>query len=454
MLKRIFSSQLRINMASGTITTVINSVTLVVAFPIYLHFLGYDRYGLWLVLTTVLSFAQLGNLGISKAVMKLVAEEYGCGDIEGIQRCVMTALSLLFLSGMIVLVIILVFKNQIIAAFRLTGENAEMISILLPYIGCLSIYVFMVQALNAVPSGLGRIDLANYIQSLGRIVAVTIATILLYTGRGIESLLIGSAISYIFIHVASFVCIRRIVHIRILRLRNLDILRGKTILRFGSAIIGGSLMNMMLSPFNKLMLSRYAGVSAIPIYEIAYRGSMEVRALVETGLRALMPEISRINANMTTEAKNRILVINKQSIKLILFAGASLFAIVFIFAGVLLKVWLGDKFVEILPYALRILLVASFASLIGVPAYYTHMGQGRIHHCLISHIILSMINLVVVVGYAVISPEMIESRIYYAILLGQCGSTAYLVWQLYLVLYTPNDYNEKRIMNVTTAEKI
>lgn len=441
-------------MASGTITTVINAVTLVVAFPIYLHFLGYDRYGLWLVLTTVLSFAQLGNLGISKAVMKLVAEEYGRGDVEGIQRCVTTALSLLFLSGMIVLGIIMVFKNQIIAAFRLTGENAEMISLLLPYIGCLSIYVFMVQALNAVPSGLGRIDLANYIQSLGRIVAVTIASILLYTGRGIESLLIGNAISYVFIHIASLICIYRIVHIRILQLKNLDIQRGKNILRFGGAVIGGSLMNMMLSPFNKLMLSRYAGVSSIPIYEIAFRGSMEVRSLVEAGFRALMPEISRIGAKMTSEAKERIVAINKQSFKLILFAGAFLFALVFIFAGVLLRVWLGDKFVEILPYTLRILLVASFASLIGVPAYYTHMGQGRVYHCFISHIILSLINVVVVIAYAVISPEMIESRIYYAILLGQCGSTAYLVWQLYLVLYTPNDYNEKRIMNVPTVEKI
>jgi O-antigen/teichoic acid export membrane protein len=454
MLKKIFSSQLRINMASGTITTVINSVTLVVAFPIYLHFLGYDRYGLWLVLTTVLSFAQLGNLGISKAVMKLVAEEYGRGDVEGIQRCVTTALSLLFLSGMIIFGIILVFKYQIIAAFRLTGEDAEMISLLLPYIGCLSVYVFMVQVLNAVPSGLGRIDLANYIQSFGRIVAVTIASILLYSGRGIESLLIGNAVSYVFIHIASFICINRIVHIRILRLKNLDIQRGKIILRFGGAVIGGSLMNMMLSPFNKLMLSRYAGVSSIPIYEIAFRGSMEVRSLVEAGFRALMPEISRIGANMTSEAKDRIMAINKQSFKLILFAGASLFALVFVFAGVLLQLWLGDEFVEILPYTLRILLIASFASLIGVPAYYTHMGQGRVHHCFISHIILSLINVVVVIAYAIISPEMIESRIYYAILLGQCGSTAYLVWQLYLVLYTPNDFNEKRIINMPTAEKI
>ncbi len=64
-------------MASGVVVTVINAVAMMAAFPIYLHFLGYEKYSVWLVLATVLSFAQLGNLGIGQAVMKLVAEEYG-----------------------------------------------------------------------------------------------------------------------------------------------------------------------------------------------------------------------------------------------------------------------------------------------------------------------------------------------------------------------------------------
>jgi hypothetical protein len=43
MIKSILSSQFRINMASGMVTTVINIVVMVVAYPIYLHFLGYEK---------------------------------------------------------------------------------------------------------------------------------------------------------------------------------------------------------------------------------------------------------------------------------------------------------------------------------------------------------------------------------------------------------------------------
>ena len=51
-------------MVSGVAATVLNTVVLAVAYPIYLHFLGYETYGVWLILATVLTFAQLSNLGI------------------------------------------------------------------------------------------------------------------------------------------------------------------------------------------------------------------------------------------------------------------------------------------------------------------------------------------------------------------------------------------------------
>ena len=91
MFKKLFSSQLRINMLSGTATTIVNIIVMAVGYPLYLHFLGYEQYGVWLVLTTVLSFASLGTLGIGTAVMKLVAEEHGRGLPEtaghGIRSC-------------------------------------------------------------------------------------------------------------------------------------------------------------------------------------------------------------------------------------------------------------------------------------------------------------------------------------------------------------------------------
>ena len=114
MIRKLFSSQLRINMVSGVATTVVNVIVLAIGFPIYLHFLGYEKYGVWLVLATVLSFAQLGNLGIGRAIMKLVAEEHGRNNMKGIQQYVATAIGILIISGTLALITIIVLKIQII----------------------------------------------------------------------------------------------------------------------------------------------------------------------------------------------------------------------------------------------------------------------------------------------------------------------------------------------------
>jgi len=429
MIKRFLSSQLRINMASGMATTVVNIAVMAAGYPIYLHFLGYEKYGVWLVLATVLSFAQLGNLGIGQAVMKLVAEDYGRNDIKGIQRYVTTALAILSVSGIIVLSAILAFKTQIIALFKLNDENAEMAAWLLPYIGILSLYVFTVQTLNATLSGLGRMDLANYIQSIGKIAAMAVAAVLLYNGRGIESLLIGNMISYTFIQVASIICIRRIAAIRLLRLDNLDVQRGKHLLSFGGAVFGGSLISMFLSPFNKIMLSRYAGVSTIPVYEIAFNGSMQIRALFEAGLRAMMPEISRIGANVTSYTKDRISQLNYHTMKLIFFFGIPIYGILAILGPSLLRAWLGDRFVETLPEAFRIMLIGTFLSLLCVPAYYTLMGLGRVYHCFLSQVIQGIVNAgivgVIILFVRTISIQTIALAVAFAML----ATSFYVIWQ-------------------------
>lgn len=427
MIKKILSSQLYINMTSGVVTTVINAAVLAVAYRAYLDFLGCKTYGVWLVLATVLTLTQLGDLRLGQAVTKLVAEEYGRGDIKAIQQYVSTALALLCVSGTVTLVTILLLKTQIVAAFKLSNEDARLVLWLLPYIGILCIYVLIVQALNATLSGLGRIDLVNWAQSGRQVVAVVTACSLLYSGRGIESLLIGNTLSYMFVHIISLICIRRIASIRLLRIKNLDTQRCKRLLRFGGGLFGGSFLNMLLHPFNKLMLSRYVGVSAITIYEIAYTGSMQIRALFEVALRALMPEISRIGANMTIQAKNRIAQLNSRFMKLILFVGGPAYAVLMVFAPPLLRIWLGEQFQESLPNAFRIMMFATFFTLVGVPAYYTIIGLGKIRYFLTASVITFGGNFVLVIAYFVMSGQLSVCSIGLCLATSFALSTAYLI---------------------------
>lgn len=417
-------------MVSGVAVTVVNSAMLAVAYPLYLHFLGYEQYGIWLVLSTVLSFAQLGNLGIGPAVTKLVAEEYGRKNLEAVQQYITSALAILVVSGAIVVALILLFRTPIVALFKLSPENAHTVLWLLPYMACLSAYVFVVQAVNAALAGLGRMDLSNYIQTGGRIIAVVVAAVMLFLGRGITSLLVGSTLSYVFVHATSSILVRRIAPIHTFRPHNLDLRRMRRLFRFGGGVFGGTVITILFHPINKILLSQYVGVSSLPAYEIGFNGTMQIRAVVEAGLRALLPEISRISAEMTEAAKLRLSGINHRTVTLIFSFGTPFYAVFFIFAEPLLRVWLGGDFPAVLPSFFRVMLIVSFISLLAVPAYYALLGISQVLPCFLGSVITAAVHFLTLGALWFCTGELTLLFVGYGMLCGMSASTLYLVTRL------------------------
>jgi O-antigen/teichoic acid export membrane protein len=424
---KIAKSQLRINMFSGVTTTLVNVVLTGVSYPVYLHFLGYEKYGVWIVLFTIINFAQLGNLGLGPAVIKLVAEEHGRQNIEGIQNYITTAIMSLLVSGTITMIAILALKPWLISIFKLTGENAQIVDWLLPYMASLSVYVFIVQALSATLSGLARMDLANYSETFGRVIALGVSILMLLAGFGIVSLLIGNIISYVFVHFATYCLIRRIEKFHFIKLTSLDSRCLKKLLKFGGGMFGGSLISMLQGPFNKLLLSRWLGVSSVSIYEIAFNGAMQVRGLFEACFRAISPEISRVSSNMADKGVRKIHAISRGSIKLIWMIGAPVWLLLIIFISPLLKLWLGERFVDSLPIVFQIMLTGTFLSLLGVPSFYIMIGFGRTKQIFMAYVIQSLVNALVVIVIITTGIGLSLYNVAASVALGMGCATLYLI---------------------------
>ncbi len=432
MTDKPIPNQLKKNMFSGAITALIDFVVMALSYKFYLTMLGYDEYGVWLIISTVLGFIQMGgNLGVESAVMKFVAEEYGRDDLMAIQSYVVTALSILILTGTIAAFLILIFKSQILSLFKLTDSNLLIAYKLLPYVGFLCVYAFVTRVLSATLSGLGRMDLVNYIRVMARAALFLVAISFLYSGYGAVSLLIANIISYFIIHIAVTIVLTKKYKLRIFQIRSWDFIRLKKLLRFGIGFVGSSFLVMFISPFNVTMISRYLGPGFVPIYEIAYRGSMQLRGLVEAGFRAIMPEISRLTGKMQKKELIQMKAISKQSLKLVFIFGVPLFLVgIFLVSNTpLLQLWLAEKFVDELNVVLSIMFFSSFLSLIGVPAYYTIVGLGFVRHVVISHIIMSSFNIFMIFLVLFFDLPFSVTVVACVITIAMGLSTVYLVFQ-------------------------
>lgn len=426
---RFFSSRLRRNITTGTASAVASGLIGLVSYPVYLHFLGYERYGIWLVLTTVLTAGQLGNLGMGPALAKLVAEEHACHNTRGIERYLATACGILLLSGGTLLLVILAARQSLIHFFRVAGEAAQLVSWLLPFIGMLSIYVFLVDSMTATLVGLGRMDLASYSQILAQAIAVAIGTVLLASGVGIESLLMASIASYVSMHLVILVLIRRILPLRVLNPADFDIRVIPRLLKISGWVFGGTLVSMLLGPLNKILLAHFSGVATVPVYEIAASSTMRIRSFIDSGLRAMTPEVSALSARMTPPAARRIVAMNHRGLKLILAVGLPSCAFLYIFATLLLKSWLRSAFRSDLPLAFKLMLIGTFISLLGVPAFYSFLGIGESIKCFYAHTVQALTNLLLVVGVIIAVGTITVPLACAATLIAMTASTAYLLWQ-------------------------
>ncbi len=426
LLKNLLKNQLRVNMLSGFVCQGINVAVLVFAYPIYLHYLGPEVFGVWLLLSTVLRFAQLGNLGIHSATIKLVAEEHGREDYASIRQYVSTSIMTLLATGALILTGILIFQEQIIGLFKMEPQYADRALGLLPYIGLLSIYVLVVQTVSATLSGLGRMDLFNYFQSASRMVGLLVSALLLWQGFGLMSLLIGQATSYLLINVLTIIGIRRVAGLRIFSVRAFCAHRLKRILKFGSMVFGSSIIGLLFDPFNKLMISRNLGVGAVPVYDIAFNAGNQIRGLIEMALRPLMPEISRLSSDPSERGKKRLWHINNRGIFFVLLMAGPLYAVILLIAPWLLKTWLGNDFTEDIPPAFRLMLFSTFINLIGIPAYHTLLGLNRARNAVISSLIISGGNFVMVLIIKAITGTVYINWMFAGLILSFTLSTLYL----------------------------
>jgi O-antigen/teichoic acid export membrane protein len=151
-------------------------------------------------------------------------------------------------------------------------------------------------------------------------------------------------------------------------------------------------MNLMLAPLSKMMLARHLGTASVPTFEIAYNIAFRLRGLLESGFRAIMPEVSRLSATDTPEANTRIRSVQRRAEWLVFTAALPMFASVVVFCTPILHLWLRHRYRADIPTAVQILAVGAFLSLLGVPAYHVLLGAGQLKQVLTAHALQASTN--------------------------------------------------------------
>jgi O-antigen/teichoic acid export membrane protein len=382
-------SQLRRNMCASAGLTAVGALIAAVSYPLYLGALGYEKYGLWLVLSTVLSVSQISNLGISQAITKHVAaNQY---DKTAIQEYTTTALAITGLVAVVLWVLSFLLRNPLLAVFHLKPAYLSIAHQVFPLLVLFSAYLFCVDVTNNILNGCGRLDLCIACQILAQLVGFLAALTMISKGMGIMGMLLGNIVGYIVAHIVSWRLVIRCVGGSPFAMGKLRWSRGRDLITFGGWMMGTTVLSLFFNPFNRVAIGKFGTLAEVPIYDIAYSMAVRIRNLFESTQRGLTAEVSRLASIKGHDKMSGVRRLNNKCMLLALAVSP-----VFIVLGVgiepLARVWLGARFdPHIVPVA-RIMLVGGFFSLIGTPGYYILLGLGQARQIFYANVLQSGIN--------------------------------------------------------------
>jgi O-antigen/teichoic acid export membrane protein len=80
---------------AATLARVVQIGTTLITVPLTLKYLGNERFGLWMTISSVLAMAAFADFGIGNGVLNTVAKAYGRDDMEGVRKAVSSGFAVL-----------------------------------------------------------------------------------------------------------------------------------------------------------------------------------------------------------------------------------------------------------------------------------------------------------------------------------------------------------------------
>lgn len=371
-------NQLSRNIFSGAIVHGLNILVTFIGYPLYIKFLGFELFSVWTILSVIISFAQLGDFGIGKAIVFFVSKTKSEENNLAVLSIIANAIVIILAISLIIQSVLWLFSTQIAQLFAIPEIYSEQSVAVIPLIG-LAVFTYLIyDALISVITGMGRMDISNMILLILNIFKVTFTILLLKISPTLYSMVYGVLISNIIFILMILVLLFRKGYVPYNKLPQISVKRVKELFSYGIPLFGIQILNILMFPVIKIFISNIFGVSFVGYFELAQKAAYSVRTLFQQGLFALLPEFSQFSKSLRDISVRKQLQKRVTKItKILSIYGTPLFLLIAFFSKYLLIFWLGDEYNEEIWYGYLLFQPGIIIGMLALPSYYALMAINK-----------------------------------------------------------------------------
>lgn len=338
---------------SAVFSRLIWIITLIISVPLTVNYLGAERYGMWMTISSLIALLQFADLGIGYGMLNAVAEASGKDDIAAAKKYISSGFFyLLGFSSLIGIAFALIYS--LIpwgTVYNVSGSQA------LAEAGPATAFFAVIFLANIPLSIVGKVQQAyqegykeSLWQAVGRIFGLVFLLIVIWLQLGLPWLVLAAAGSPVFAQLANFFSHFYFKNPAISpTLSQVKKDSANFVLRIGFLFFLLQLVVAVAFAADTIVLAQIIGPEAVAIYTIAFQAFLFVPTLVRVLLSPFWPAYGEATSRGDYDWVDKTF---SRSIRASLIV-TGLTALFLVFAGAkLIELWAGP---EIIPPTILLL---------------------------------------------------------------------------------------------------
>ena len=351
---------------------IIPLVSAIVTIPILLSTLGNEKFGFLVIALMLTGYFTLFDFGIGRAITYSVAKKIE-KNIDDISTTIWTGLTVVFILGLVVAVIILRFDDWIIYTLLNLSESVEFeaknsLNILLFSIPI----VILSSGLRGALEGIRQFKIINLSMiPLGSLNYILPAIVSFFTNR-LEFIIVSLLIVRVIIFITLiYICNKKIIGFSKWSFNKFELVK---LIQFGGWMTVSNIIGPVMVNMDRVFISSILAVSTVTFYVVPFDIVSKILIFPSAISNVLFPEFSFQSNSNNRKALLTNLKIFTYSVALILFICLSL---LFVFSFELLSIWISEEFAMKSSPILKILCIGIFINGIAFIPYSFIQGLGR-----------------------------------------------------------------------------
>lgn len=312
----------------------------IIATPYILNKLSIEGYGIYALLTGLMGYYGLFDLGLEQGIIKFVSQYSVQQNNDGISRSINTAIAINMTSGLIGSICLIVLAEQILTLLQVPSIFWEDAKVGL-YFSAIAFYLTMLSKLfGAVLMGLQRYDITSKINTVSSLLVTLIIVILLYLGYGLKEVIFA----HLIISAIVFVTYGLLVHYllpnwKISILINVEQLR--KMLSFSGYVFCSRMVTIFDTFIVRFFIGALLGTAAVTYYVVPIKIIAVFSGLLGTVTTIFLPVASGL---ASSEDKDKIHIYYIKASKYVLGIAMPSYLFLIVFSREILNIWIGKEF--------------------------------------------------------------------------------------------------------------